>query len=216
MWFSPRGFLNRNWLGRPQDPVYREHPDWFYKQAHWFDRYQTLNPFLDTGGNWVDNKLKHDRDAYPYLNGFMFDCFPLAGPVNGDNPPVTVTAKEREWLRKYSKTIHDRKDGLLMVNGGNPRYDDHPQYDYICTENPLNMFVNEVTAGHSVGHSFIVYTRWDQLYYFWAVLAHMYYNFCDYDQALGFIGPAGAGLMRDNEGFQTNRHPNRSALVPDG
>jgi hypothetical protein len=210
MWFSPRGFLNQKWLNRPQDPVYREHPDWFYKQAHWFDRYQTLNPFREAGGEWVNNKFRHDLDTYSNLDGFMFDCFPLAGPVNGGHPQETVTAKEREWLRKYSQTIHRKKSGLLMANGGNPKYDDNPYYDYTCTENPLSMFVNEVTAGHSVGHSLTVYTRWDQLYYFWAVLGHMYYTFCDYDQALGFIGPTGAGLMRDDEAFK----PIDSQIVP--
>jgi len=203
MWFSPRGFLNKDWIDRPQDPIYRDHPDWFTKHAHWFNRYQTLDVFKDAGCMWVNDKLAADRDNYATINGFMFDSFPCMGTVVGGDPKTTLTAKDQQWLTLYSKTIHSKPDGLLMVNGVNALYDARPKYDVLCIENPLGIFLNEVSAGHAVGHSLIVYTRWEQLYYFWTVIAHMYYNICGYDLSMGFIGPAGMGLLDDNEAFKS-------------
>jgi len=73
------------------------------------------------------------------------------------------------------------------------------------------MFMNEVSGGRSLGHTFIVYTRWGQMYFWYAVLAHMYYNFCDYDQALGWIGPGGVAIL-DND--QKPAKPVDAEIVP--
>ena len=213
-WFSPRGFLQAEWLGRPKDVIVEQHPDWFFKEAHWFDKYRTINWFNPAANDWVVNKFKRDLTEYPELNGFGLDSFAGGGGcmMGGPGNRVTGQRQERNATETFSRAIHGMGPGhLLLANYPSPQYDDLQFYDFVFAEHPPLMFMNEVTGGRSLGHTFLVYTRWGQMYFWYAVLAHMYYNFCDYDQALGWIGPGGVAIL-DND--QKPVKPVDAEIVP--
>lgn len=200
-WFSPRGFLQTEWVGRPKDLLVEQHPDWFFKEAHWFGKYRTVNFFKSEPNQWILAKFKQDVTQYPQIGGYILDSFAGGGGcLIGGNPVETGVRCERRRLHDFKNTLRQSgPDKILMANFTTPMYDDFDDYDYVVTEHPPMMFMNEVSGGRTMGHSFIVHTRWGQLYFWWAILGHMYYNFCDYDQAFGWLGPGGVGLLEGNE-----------------
>lgn len=187
-WFSPRGFLNQPWLGRPRDKLIDQHPDWFLEHAHWGGKYQTLDSFHKKANQWIIQKFRQDLQRFSTLDGFAFDSFPRRGAIVGSKGE-TVTSREQHWLRTFSKVIHDVRPGtLVLANGATPIYDDYLYYDYTVSENSLLMYLNEVTGGHvPFGRPFTAFTQWGQLYGWWVTLSHMHHNFCDYDQGLGWM-----------------------------
>ncbi len=188
-WFSPRGFLNKEWLNRPKDPLVDLHKDWFLPTAHWYGNYQTVDIFKDPPNRWIIEKIKKDLTAFPELKGYAFDGLGATGTRIGGEKNITLTQCEQGWVKEFSNTIHSfGPDHLSMENGCTPIYDDYAYLDYTVSENPLLMFLNEVTAGHvPFGRSYAAYLQWGHLYGWYVTLAQMFYNFCDYDQGLGWF-----------------------------
>jgi len=213
-WFSPRGFLNKPWLGRPKDRMVEEHPDWFLKEAHWYGNYQTLDAFKDPGNLWIVEKLKKDLTGFPELKGFAFDSFPWRGTLTGGGARRTLTRRDQSWLKTFSRTIHERgPDTLLIANGSIPLYDDYLNYDYTVSENSVWMFLNEATAGRvPFGRPYVAHEQWGQLHGWYVTLAHLYYNFCDYDQGLGWMHTVWLGWQ--NEQVAQARKPVDEQVIP--
>jgi len=89
------------------------------------------------------------------------------------------------------------EDKLVVSNGGPPGYDNCLYYNFTASEHPLLMFGNEVTAGQmAFGHTYVPWEWFGQLYFWYTVVGHFYYNFCDYDQAVGWVGPSWIGMER--------------------
>ncbi len=213
-WFSPRGFLNKPWLGRPKDRMVEEHPDWFLKGAHWYGNYQTLDAFKEPGNLWIVEKLKKDLTGFPELKGFAFDSFPWRGTETGTGTKETLTRRDQDWLKTFSRTIHNLgPENLLIANGSIPLYDDYLNYDYTVSENSIWMFLNEVTAGRvPFGRPYVAYLQWGQLYNWYVTLANMYYNFCDYDQGLGWMHPVWLGWQEQQ--VRQARKPVDEQVIP--
>ncbi|MFA5204121.1 MAG: hypothetical protein WC708_06915 [Lentisphaeria bacterium] len=212
-WFSPRGFLNKDWQGRMKDRLVEQHPAWFVSGAHWFGNYQTLDTYNDAANQWVLDKLTQDLRNFPGLKGFAFDSFPCRGPVLGGPAETTMTQQEQDWLRRFSQAVHGAgQDNLLIANGVPPMADDSLSYDYIVTEHFPLMFLNQVLGGRAFGKPFIAHCQWRQMYGWYVTLGQMYYNFCDYDQALGWTHMTWLGWL--NEQVAQARKPVDAEVVP--
>ena len=211
-WFSPRGFLQKDWgsgaAGIPKDALVEEHPDWFTPHAHWFGYYRTVDTFNPEPNEWEEAKFRQDLGRFPELGGFAYDCFPMARLTVDDTPRTTALANEIRWLKRFTDTIHGSGAGkVVLANGSVPLYDEYRHYDYTASEHPLLMFVNDITAGHMpFGHTFVPWELFGQLYFWYSVIGHMYYNFCDYDQAVGWVGPRWIGMLNGQMEKDFDRH----------
>lgn len=184
-WFSPRGFLNQVFLGRPRDLLLDKHPEWFDFGAHWGGLYQTLNPYNKEGNQWVMDKMTFDMKKYG-IEGFALDTFPTSSLV-ANKEGKTVLSKELDNVANFRENIKNNNDnGLLMANAAVSVYDEFMNFDYTVTEHFPVMFMNEVLGGRAFGKPFIAHIQWQQIYGWYITLAQMYYNFCDYDQTLGW------------------------------
>ncbi len=185
-WCSPRGFLNRKWIGRPKDPMTTKHPEWFTKHAHWGGNYQTVDAFKSSPSEWIINKITGDMKQYD-MDGVAYDSFPQSGTIIGPTG-TTIVSKEMQWGEYFYKKVHETKKGALVIgNRATPRFDDYLSIDSGVIENSLWMFLNEVTKGHAAyGRAYTAYLQWGQLYNWWLPLSFMHHNFCDYDMGLGW------------------------------
>ena len=188
-WFSPRGFLNQDWMGRPKDPMIDLHPDWFFSETHWNGVYQTVNSYNPAPNQWIMDKMTQDQANFTKLRGVAFDTFPFRGTRTGGDANTTITSEDQYWLGQFGSKAHSfGTDHIVLVNSTTPLYDDYMQYDYTVTENFPSMFVNEVSGGHApFGKTFVSHLQWQQLHGWYVTLAHMYYNFGDYNQGLGWM-----------------------------
>ncbi|MFA5204120.1 MAG: hypothetical protein WC708_06910 [Lentisphaeria bacterium] len=212
-WFSPRGFLNKPWMDRPKDLLVEQHPEWFVSGAHWYGNYQNLDPYNPAANQWVMDKFIRDLRNFPRLKGFAFDSFPCRGLVLGGPAGTPLTQQDQGWLRRFSQTIHGAApDNLVMANGTPPLYDDSLSYDYIVTESYQLMFLNQVLAGRAFGKPFMAHGKWRQMYGWYVTLGQMYYNFGDYDQALGWTHLTWLGWL--NEQVAQARKPVDAEVVP--
>jgi hypothetical protein len=195
-WFSPRGFLQSDWGVIPKDRIVEEHPDWFTKGSHWFGMYRSVNVHNPAPSEWANNKMKEDLTRYPQLSGFAYDTFPAGGLQIDKTLNITAAQIEMGWLKTFTETIRSfGPDKVVLSNGGPPAYDEYFYYDYTVSEHPLLMFVNDVVAGKMpFGHTFVPWEQFGQLYFWYTPLGHMYYNFCDYDQGVAWVGPSWIGL----------------------
>ncbi len=195
-WFSPRGFLQKDWGAIPKDKIVEQHPDWFTAEAHWFGYYRTVDIFNPAPSEWCEAKMKQDLKNYSDLMGFAYDTFPYGILTTGPKTGVTGCQSEAQWLKRFSNSIWSfGKDKVVISNGGPPGYDEYLYYDYTVSEHPLLMFVNEVVAGKMpFGHTYVPWELFGQLYFWYPVIGHMYYNFCDYDQGFAWVGPSWLGL----------------------
>jgi len=195
-WFSPRGFLQKDWGPIPKDKIVEEHPEWFTEGSHWFGFYRTVDIFNPAPSEWAEGKFRQDLTRFGKLAGFSYDTFPAASLAVDPNTGLTGVASEMRWLRRFSETIRSfGPEKIVIANGGVPLAEDYHHYDYTASEHPLLMFVNDVTAGRvPFGHPFVPWEDYGQLYFWYSVLGQMYYNFCDYDQAAGWVGTTWIGL----------------------
>ena len=188
-WFSPRGFLNKDWFGRPKDQMVEQHPEWFL-DAHWGGAYQTVDSYNPAPNKWIESKLAQDLTKFPKLKGFAFDTFPLRAMIRtGGSANTTLVAQDQYWLKIFGDRVHTFGDGYLtLVNATTPQYDDYLKYDYTVVEHFPCMYVNEVSGGRApFSKTFVSHCQWQQLYGWYVTLAHMYYNFSDYDQGVGWM-----------------------------
>lgn len=204
-WFSPRGFLQVDWTETvKRDRLVAEHPDWFTKEAHWFGMYRSVNIFNAGASEWSRAKMASDLKRYPNLAGFAYDTFPAPALQIDRASGMTGEQIEMGWLKAFGEAIHAAgADKIVMSNGLLPMYDEYANYDFTVSEHPLLMFLNEVTGGRSpFGHPFVQWEKYGQLHFWYSVIGQMYYNFCDYDQALGWVGDYWVGMapgqMRKN------------------
>lgn len=194
VWFTPNAFLGADIPTAKKSPMIEQHPDWFVQTSHWFGKHRTINIYNPDPKIWVMNKIKRDLERYPDLGGIYFDMFPWTSPPQimqvGQESGLTGVQSEQRWIREYFRTIKSTgSDRIFLGNASTPMYDEHNYYDYGGIEHPLNMFLNEVVPGKlSFGHPFIQWERYGSLYFWYSALGQMYYNFCDYDQAAGYIG----------------------------
>ncbi len=195
-WFSPRGFLQKDWGTIPKDRIVEQHPDWFTKESHWFGMYRSVNIHNPAPSEWAQKKMKQDLTNYPELAGFAYDTFPAGGLQIDKTLNVTAGRIEMGWLKTFTETIRGfGPEKIVLSNGGPPGYDEYFFYDYTVSEHPLLMFVNDVVAGKMpFGHTFVPWELFGQLYFWYTPLGHMYYNFCDYDQGVAWVGPSWIGL----------------------
>jgi hypothetical protein len=199
VWFTPNAFLGADIPTAKRDRIVDEHPDWFTGTAHWFGMHQTINIYNPEPKLWSLNKIKSDLTKYPEIGGIYFDMFPWVSPPQvlnvGQESGLTGFQNEQAWVRKYYAGIKSfGKDKVFMGNGSTPAFDEHNFSDYGGSEHPLNMFLNEVLPGQiSFGHPFVQWERYGGLYFWYPLLGQMYYNFCDYDQAVGYVGTKWVG-----------------------
>jgi hypothetical protein len=190
-----------------------QHPEWFVSGAHWYGNYQNLDPYNSAANQWVMDKFTQDLRGFPRLKGFAFDSFPCRGPVLGGPAATTMTAQDQRWLRRFSQTIHGAgPDHLVMANGTMPMADDSLSYDYIVTESYQLMFLNQLLGGRTFGKPFMAHCKWRQMYGWYVTLGQMYYNFGDYDQALGWTHMTWLGWL--NEQVAQARKPVDAEVVP--
>ena len=198
-WFSPRGFLQKDWGQRKKDRMVEKYPEWFTSHAHWFGAYRTINPFLKAPNEWLGNKIKEDFRKYPLLSGVCFDTFPLRDPIVDGSLQQTLLATEMKWLNSFTEIIRSypsQPTKISMMNATTPCYDEYLHFDYAGSEHPLRMFLNETTDGKvPFGHPFVPWEYYGQMYFWYSPLGHMYYNFCDYNQGVGWVGPLWVGMM---------------------
>lgn len=198
-WHSPRGFLQKDWGARKKDPTVGAHPEWFTKHAHWFGAYRTVNAFLEEPNQWTLNKMDKDFRRYPLLGGVCFDTFPLSDPAVDPHGNKTLLANDMEWLSKMCSAIRlypPEGSRISVINATSPRYDEYMYFDFGGVEHPLRMFLNETIPGRApFSHPFVPWECYGQLYFWYSVIGHMYYNFCDYNQAVGWVGPLWVGMM---------------------
>lgn len=212
-WFSPRGFLNKSWMGRPRDPLLDEHPEWFPGDAHWGGNYQTLDTYNPAANQWVMEKFASDMRKFPSICGFAFDSFPVRNSTIGGPDNATMAWQEQYWLRRYSAAIKSqRSEALVMANAATPLYDDLLSYDYTVTEHFPLMFLNEVQGGRAFGKPFAAHIQWRQLYGWYVTLAQMYHNFCDYDQTIGWMHMTWLGWLPDE--VRTAAKPVDEEVIP--
>ena len=105
-WFSPRGFLQKDWGTIPKDRLVEQHPDWFTKDSHWFGMYRSVNVHNPAPSQWVQNKMKQDLTSYPQLAGFAYDTFPSGGLQVDKTLNITAGQIEMGWLKTFTETIH--------------------------------------------------------------------------------------------------------------
>lgn len=198
-WCSPRGFLQKDWGQRKKDKIVEKHPEWFTNHSHWFGAYRTINPFLTAPNEWIENKIKDDFRKYPLLGGVCFDTFPLKDLVVDSSSQQTLLSTEMKWLTFFTEIIRNypsQPAKISMINATTPCYDEYQRFDYGGSEHPLRMFLNETTNGKvPFGHPFVPWEYYGQLYFWYSPLGHMYYNFCDYNQGVGWVGPLWVGMM---------------------
>ncbi len=195
-WFSPRGFLQKDWGKIPKDKLVEQHPDWFTEESHWFGFYRTVDIFNPAPSEWCEGKMKKDLETYPDLMGFAYDTFPYGKLTVSPKDGKAAIAGEMEWLKRFTGAIRSfGPEKVVISNGTVPLYDDYLYYDYTASEHPLLMFVNDVTAGRMpFGHTYLPWEQYGQMYFWYTPLGHLYYNFCDYDQAVGWVGPNWVGM----------------------
>lgn len=197
VWFSPRGFLQKNCWGLQPDPILVAHPEWFTTQSHWFGNYRSVNPFSRGVNEWCVNKIRSDLAAHPSLGGIAFDTFPSGGPLVNDAGTLTARANDMGWWREFAKTIRAAgRDKIYFTNMCPPADDEFLYLTYGTSEHPLLMFLNEVSNGRvPVGHTFVPWEYFGQLHFWYTPLGHLYYNFCDYDQGFGWVAADWIGVM---------------------
>ena len=197
VWFSPRGFLQKDWWGLQPDPVLVAHPEWFTTQSHWFDGYRTVNMFKNGVNEWCDAKIKSDLASHPFLGGIAFDTFPSSTPLVDASNSFTAHANDMKWWRKFAKTIRAAgRDKIYFTNICPPYYEEFNYVTYGTSEHPLLMFLNDISNGRvPVGHTFVPWEYFGQLHFWYTPLGHMYYNFCDYDQGFGWVAADWVGIL---------------------
>ena len=141
--------------------------------------------------------MKKDLEIYPDLMGFAYDTFPYGKLTINPKDGKAAIQSEMEWLRRFTSAIRSfGPEKVVLSNGTVPLYDDYLYYDYTVSEHPLLMFLNDVTAGRMpFGHTYVPWEQFGQMYFWYTPLGHLYYNFCDYNQGVAWVGPNWIGMM---------------------
>jgi len=216
IWFSPSWFLNQAWQNRPQDPIFRDHPDWFRKTAAWAGRYQNANIYKEALNQWIVDKLRSDFRAFPKLGGVAFDGFPNRQPfvdvdeATGRKVPYSLLAIE--WLQRFRGVIKGvRPDAWVIHNTSVPLDEEYQWIDFGVSEASQNQIVNQMVPGHApFGRVHGVHAQWKQLYQWMVTLSFMHHNFANFDQGLGWFHHQWLGWQ------EGHRRRSGSPVVPYG
>ncbi len=200
VWFTPTGFMQVDSGATKKDAMVEKHPDWFVSTAHWFGAHRTVNIINPEPLQWSLDKIKQDLTRFPDLGGIYFDMFPwMSAPQSRQmikETGKTAARNQMDWVKKYAKTIKSfGKDKIILGWTYYPGINGSMYGDLTGSEHPLDMYLNEVSPGQvPFGHPFVRWTQYGHLYFWYSVLGQMYYNFCDYDQAVGYVGTTWVGM----------------------